>query len=207
MDTYRELNLGVPKEYEALRESAHRFAKEVMRPAAIELDRMSDPKDVIAPNSPLRQVLKKAYGLGYHVAGLPVAIGGLGLDSLASHILHEELAWGAVDLSIAIGVAGFPAMVAASSGNPELYGTFVKPYVEDREAAFIGCWAITEPNHGSDHIMVGTPEYHDPKVKAEVIARVDGDSYIINGQKSAWVSNGTIATHAALFLRIESASA
>ena len=206
MDTYRELCLGVPKEYESMRATAHRFAKEVMRPAAIELDRMADPEDVIAPDSPLRQVLKKAYGLGYHVGGIPVAMGGLGLDPLASHILHEELAWGSVDLSIAIGVAGFPAMVAARSGNPDLYETFVKPYIEDREAAFIGCWAITEPNHGSDHIMVGTPEYHDPKVKGEVVARADGDSYVINGQKSSWVSNGTIATHAALFLRIESES-
>ncbi len=207
MDTYRELNLGVPKDYESLREGAHRFAKEVMRPAATELDRLADPRDVIAPNSPLRRVLKQAYGLGYHVAGIPVAMGGLGLDPLASHILHEELAWGSVDLSLAIGCAGFPYFVAAMSGNPDLYETFVKPYVEDREAAYIGCWAITEPNHGSDHIMVGTPEYHDPKVKGEVVARVEGDSYVIKGQKSSWVSNGTIATHAALYLRIESKSA
>jgi alkylation response protein AidB-like acyl-CoA dehydrogenase len=206
MDTYRELCIEVPKEYELLRATAHRFAKEVMRPAAIELDRMADPKDVIAPDSPLRRVLKKAYGLGYHVAGIPVAMGGLGLDPLASHILHEELAWGSVDLSLSIGCAGFPAFVAASSGNPDLYETFVKPYIEDREAAFIGCWAITEPNHGSDHIMVGMPEYHDPKVKGDVVARADGDSYVIKGQKSAWVSNGTIATHAALYLRIESES-
>ena len=207
METYRELCLEVPKEYEALRDAAHRFAKEVMRPAAAELDRMADPNDTIAPNSPMRQVLKKAYGLGYHVAGIPTALGGLGLDPLGSHILHEELAWGSVDLSIAIGVAGFPAMLAAQSGNPDLYQSFVKPYVEDREARFIGCWAITEPNHGSDHVMVGTPEFHDPKVKGDVVARAEGDSYVINGQKSSWVSNGTIATHAALYLRVESARA
>ncbi len=206
MDTYRELCMGVPKEYESLRENAHRFAKEVMRPAAIELDRMADPRDVIAPDSPLRRVLKQAYGLGYHVAGIPVAMGGLGLDPLATHILHEELAWGSVDLALAIGCSGFPSFVAATSGNPDLYENFVKPYVEDREAAFIGCWAITEPNHGSDHIMVGTPEYHNPKVQGEVVARVEGDSYVIKGQKSSWVSNGTIATHAALYLRIESNS-
>jgi alkylation response protein AidB-like acyl-CoA dehydrogenase len=98
-------------------------------------------------------------------------------------------------------------MVAAQSGNPDLYKSFVKPYVEDREASFIGCWAITEPNHGSDHVMVGTPEFHNPKVKGDVVARADGDSYIINGQKSSWVSNGTIATHAALYLRIDSPGA
>jgi alkylation response protein AidB-like acyl-CoA dehydrogenase len=207
METYRELSLEVPAEYEALRVAAHRFAKEVMRPAAAELDRMADPNDVIAPNSPLRLVLKQAYRLGYHVAGIPVAMGGLGLDPLGTHILNEELAWGSVDLALSIGCAGFPAMVAAQSGNVHLYESFVKPYVEDREASFIGCWAITEPNHGSDHVMVGTPEFHNPKVKGDVVARTDGDSYVINGQKSSWVSNGTIATHTALYLRIDSPGA
>jgi alkylation response protein AidB-like acyl-CoA dehydrogenase len=205
METYRELHPDVPKEYEALRDSAHKFAKEVMRPASIALDRMADPADVIAPGSLLRQVLKKAYNLGYHVSGLPKEAGGLGLDPLGSHIFHEELAWGAVDLALSIGVAGFPAFTAAASGNPELLETFVKPYVEDREANFIGCWAITEPNHGSDHVMIGTPEYHNPKVTGEVVARADGDSWVISGQKSSWVSNGTIATHSALFLTIDSA--
>ena len=73
MDTYRELCLNAPQEYEPLRASAHRFAKEVMRPAAIALDRMADPEDTIAPGSPLRQVLKQAHQLGFHVAGIPVA--------------------------------------------------------------------------------------------------------------------------------------
>ncbi|HSR58781.1 MAG TPA: hypothetical protein VLL57_11350, partial [Candidatus Binataceae bacterium] len=68
METYRELCLGMPKVYDELRAAAHRFAKEVMRPAAIELDRMADPRDTIAPGSPLREVLKKAHQLGYHVA-------------------------------------------------------------------------------------------------------------------------------------------
>jgi alkylation response protein AidB-like acyl-CoA dehydrogenase len=203
MDTYQELSLDLPKEHQSMKEAAHRFAKEVMRPASIALDRMANPGDVIAPGSPLREVLKQAYKLGYHLAGLPSELGGLGLDALGAHVLHEELAWGAVDLALSIGCAGFPAFVAASAGNPELYETFVKPYIEDREAAFIGCWAVTEPNHGSDHVIVGTPEYHDPKVTGDVVARADGDSYLINGQKSAWVSNGTIATHTALFLSIE----
>jgi alkylation response protein AidB-like acyl-CoA dehydrogenase len=205
MESYRELYLDVPNEYATLRDSAHRFAKEVMRPASIALDRMADPNDVLAPNSPLRQVLRQAYELGYHVSGLPKELGGLGLDPLGSHIFHEELAWGAVDLSLSIGCAGFPASTAALGGNPELYETFVKPYVEDRQGKFIGCWAITEPNHGSDHVIIGTPEFHNPKVTGQVIARADGDSFLINGQKSSWVSNGTIATHAALYLTVESA--
>ena len=59
MHTYHELAQDVPKEYEALKESAHRFAKEVFRPASIELDRMADPRDVFALDSPAPPRLQK----------------------------------------------------------------------------------------------------------------------------------------------------
>ncbi|MCB1683458.1 MAG: acyl-CoA dehydrogenase, partial [Pseudomonadales bacterium] len=39
--------------------------------------------------------------------------------------------------------------------------------------------------------------------RANCIARRDGYDYVINGQKSSWVSNGPIATVAALFCTIE----
>jgi len=204
MDTYRELDLNFPKEFESVRESAHKFAKEVMRPASIAIDKIADPADAIAKGSLLRKVLKEAYKLGYHVSGIPVEMGGLGLTGLANHAFHEELAWGAVDIALALGCSTFPSLLAGLGNSPELYETFIKPFVEDKEADFIGCWAITEPNHGSDWVAVGTPGYRDPKVTAQVGAKRDGDSYVINGQKSSWVSNGTIATHAALYVSIES---
>jgi hypothetical protein len=59
--------------------------------------------------------------------------------------------------------------------------------------------------HGSDHVLVGTPEYQNPKVTGELVTRAEGDSFVIRGQKSAWVSNGTFATHAALYVSLESA--
>ena len=199
MRGYQELDLAVSKEFEALRTTAHRFAKEVLRPASIELDRMADPRDVIALGTPLRRVFKQAYELGFHVAGLPVELGGLGLRGLGMHILIEELSWGAVDLGLSILCASFPFSAAAATGNEELYREFVKPFIDNRDGSMIGCWAITEPHHGSDTLIVGTPEFHNSRVNGHVVARRDGDGYIINGQKAAWVSNGTIATHAALY--------
>jgi alkylation response protein AidB-like acyl-CoA dehydrogenase len=52
----------------AVRETVHRFAEEVMRPAGAELDAMADPQDVIAGDSILWEVFKKhrALGLGSH---------------------------------------------------------------------------------------------------------------------------------------------
>jgi alkylation response protein AidB-like acyl-CoA dehydrogenase len=203
MDIYRELNVEFPKDIESVKETVHRFAKDVIRPAAVVLDRMTDPRDVIALNSPLRSVFKQAYESGYHVAGLPAEIGGMGLHGLGMHVLIEEMSWGAVDLALSLLCASFPFSAAAVSGNPELYENFVKPYIADREGSLIGCWAITEPQHGSDELMPGMPQFHNPRVTGQVVARADGDSYVISGQKAAWVSNGTIATHAALYLTTE----
>jgi alkylation response protein AidB-like acyl-CoA dehydrogenase len=67
----------------------------------------------------------------------------------------------------------------------------------------VGCWAITEPDHGSDWILADTSIGRDPKLAANLKAKKEGDAYIVNGQKSAWVSNGTIATHALLHACID----
>src|ERR1039458_9717146 len=112
MEIYRELNVEFPKDLVPIKESVHRFAKEVLRPAAAALDRMTDPRDVIALDSPLRSVFKQAYQLGYHVAGLPTEVGGMGLRGLGMHVLIEELAWGGSDLAIGLLATGFPFSAA-----------------------------------------------------------------------------------------------
>jgi alkylation response protein AidB-like acyl-CoA dehydrogenase len=203
MHSYRELAQDVPNEYQALKESAHRFAAEVLRPVSIELDRLADPRDVIGLDSPLRRVFKKGYELGYHIASLPAELGGLGLSGLGTHILIEELSWGAVDLALSLLCASFPFSAAAASGNPQLFEEFVKPFINDRSGTMIGCWASTEPHYVSDTLIVGTSDFHNPRVKGQVIARREGDHYLITGQKAAWVSNGTLATHAALYCTTE----
>jgi alkylation response protein AidB-like acyl-CoA dehydrogenase len=200
---YRELNLQLTEEQHAFRDGVHRFAAEVLRPQAASLDRYADPADVIAPASPLWDVLRRAYRLGYHKAMLPAEVGGLGCGGLEQHLFLEELGWGSADFAIAIGVAGFPFATAARVAIPELVGDLVRPFSEDTEARYIGCWAITEPDHGSDTLVAGTPEFRDPRIRGNLGARQDGDVYVLRGQKSAWVSNGTIATHALTFLALD----
>jgi len=200
---YREFDLDLTAEQAALREAAHRFAAKVLRPTAVALDRLADPAEVIAERSPLWRALRDAYRLGYHRAMIPVELGGLGFGGLEQHILLEELGWGSADLAISIGVAGLPFVIVAGTGNPELIDSFVRPFVTDTEARHIGCWAITEPDHGSDTLMIGTPQFHDPRISGQVIARRDRDYFVLNGQKAAWVANGTIATHALTFLTLD----
>jgi alkylation response protein AidB-like acyl-CoA dehydrogenase len=199
MDAYMEIDRNLPADLRALRENVHRFAKEVLRPAATELDRLPDPQDVIAPGSALWTFMRQAYALGYHTASFPEAIGGLGLHGLGMQIFLEELGWGSADLAISLGVAGAPFGALAIAGNPELIDTFVKPFVADRDARFIGSWPVTEPNHGSDWAMFLASEGEANRAGRATIRR-EGDSYVVNGQKAAWVSNGTISTHGIVYL-------
>jgi alkylation response protein AidB-like acyl-CoA dehydrogenase len=71
------------------------------------------------------------------------------------------------------------------------------------DAPEIGCWAVTEPDHGSDSLGFSEPHWANADIRPNCIARRDGDEWVIKGSKSAWVSNGPIATVAALFCTID----
>ncbi len=184
-----------------LKNQAHRFAEEVMRPASMELDPLS-PEEVIAPDSRMWDVLKASYRAGYHLRGFPEQLGGSTLGPVEQSVMSEELGWGSAGLSIAMGVASFPFRFAAMVGNPDLMKEMVLPFVEDKDCKLVGCWCATEPQHGSDAILYNGPDAR-PDIHFECYAKQDGDSWVINGQKSAWVSNGTIATHTLAFLCVD----
>ena len=199
---YLDLDLDLTDEDIALRKSAHRFAKEVMRPIAKELDEMT-PEQVIAKDSPFWEFMRKGYELGYHTILIPEPYGGLDLTPKQQAIIYEELAWGSVGLAVAIGVASFPSFGASMVAEDDLIEKIIVPFCECKDASIVGCWGITEPDHGSDTIIPHYPSFSDPNIKAQCKAQLDGDEYVVNGQKSAWVSCGTVATHCALFCQID----
>jgi alkylation response protein AidB-like acyl-CoA dehydrogenase len=176
-------------------ETAHRFARDVMRPAGERLDKLS-AADVIARESILWDVFRKHrdLGLGIFDEGTQVSAAEQGRIRC---IVGEELGWGDAGLAISLGVSGFPTMMARMSGNPALIERFAP--------GTLGCWAITEPGHGSDLInfdgTLSHPGGHDERPNC--IARREGNQFVITGQKSAWVSNGTIAEAAALFCAVD----
>jgi len=197
-----ELNIDLTDEQKTIRNEARRFFMEVWRPAAIELDKLADPQDVIAEGSVLWDVLRKSYELGYHKLRFPKEFGGLEVDPLAGVLIAEEMGYASADLAISVGVCSFPFTFAMLSPDPEV-SNLTRQFCEDTEAKMIGCWAITEPEHGSDWLLSRGEHARDPKYAPQVTAVLDGDEYVVNGQKAAWVSNGTIATHAALFLSLD----
>jgi alkylation response protein AidB-like acyl-CoA dehydrogenase len=198
---YLDLNINLTEDDMDLRNGAHEFAERVMRPIAKELDEMS-PEAVVARESPLWDFMKQAFELGYHKILIPESYGGMDLTSLQQTILYEELSWGSFGLTVLLAVNAFPAFMACMAPNEDLINDIIVPYCECQDGSIRGCWAITEPDHGTDTLLPHHPSFHVP-MKAQCRARLDGDEWVISGQKSAWVSGGTIATHAALFCQID----
>jgi alkylation response protein AidB-like acyl-CoA dehydrogenase len=199
---YLELDLNLTEEDIALKRAAHKFAREVMRPIAKQLDEMT-PEQVIAKDSSLWDFMKKAYELGYHTVLIPESYGGMNLTSLQQMIIFEELCWGSAGLATLIAVAAFPAFVASMVPEDEIIEKIIAPFCECRDGSIIGCWAITEPDHGSDTLIPGYPSFSDPAIRANCRVTLDEDEWVINGQKSSWVSGGTIATHCALYAQVD----
>ncbi len=192
------------EEENLLRSEVHRFAEEVVRPASIELDRM-DPEERIRPESPHFRVIREMKKLGYHRIHLPEEMGGVALTSLQRFLIMEELGWASLGLATAIGVDAIPFTCAALFGPPELYDELVVEWLENPKIH--GCWGVTEPEHGSDYLIAlrEDEELVERFGKASVIAEKDGDEWIINGQKSAWVSSAPVATHCGLHAQLKDA--
>ena len=178
---------------QAVQDIAHRFAEDVLRPVGAQVDEMSADA-AIAPDSPLWNVLEQAGGLGLSVKAL------LELEPLERErillIAAEELAWGEGGLAGMVLVSQMPGLYSALAGNMEMVD-----YCDGK----LGCWGITEPDHGSDSldpdgsIAAEGGDYGRPNC----VARIEGDKIIVNGQKSAWVSGGTVAEVCALYCYLE----
>ena len=173
----------------AVQDNVHRYAVEVMRPLGPVLDRLP-AGDVPAKDSPLWGALAKAGDLGLSVLALMELPPVERVKLLA--IATEELAWGDGGIAGAILVNNFPVMYSLLAGNLDM-----ARYCDGK----LGCWGITEPDHGSDMLdatgVLAVPNgtYGRPNCTA----RIAGDKVIINGQKSAWVSGAITAQVCALF--------
>lgn len=201
MSNYQEIPMNgfeapLSETQAAIQEQCHKYAETVMRPVGTKLDKM-DAQAAIAEDSPLWDALGKAQELGLSVlalADLPPAEGAR-LLALAA----EELSWGDGGLAGVILTAQMPVMYSMIAGNMEM-----AKYCDGK----MGCWGITEPDHGSDmldatgSISVAGGNQGDYG-RPNCVARIEGDKVIINGQKSAWVSGAMTAEVCALYCHAE----
>ena len=195
----RDIDINVSKETKSMLKEVEKFSMEVMRPAGIELDRLSDPADVIKKESVLWDVFKGFREMDLHLLQIPNRLGGMAddLDPMAGILITEQLGYADAGLTISMGVSSLPFNAAAQFPMPEMQ-QLARDFCADKSGEMVGCWAITEPDHGTDWSLGG----NKPKCGPSVTAVLKGDEYIVNGEKSEWVSNGTIATHAVLHVSL-----
>ena len=96
------------------------------------------------------------------------------------------MGWGDGGLATSLAAAQFPLVLAASAGNQELV---------ELCTGKIGCWLITQPDRGSDVQVLYAEDWPTgvPGNKGNVTAKVTDGEIVLNGQCSAWVSNGAVA--------------
>jgi alkylation response protein AidB-like acyl-CoA dehydrogenase len=197
---YPDIDLNLTDAQKHLRDMVRKFGTEVMRPAGIKLDKLADPADVIAKGSVLWDVFKQYRELGLHTTSFSKAYGGMAedMDPVSGILMLEEMGYADAGLAISLGVAGMPFAYCQAFPVPELQD-LARRYVQDKDCELIGCWGITEPDHGGDWSLGNNKPECGPSLRGVL----KGDEYIINGQKAAWVSNGTIATHSLLHVGLD----
>jgi acyl-CoA dehydrogenase len=169
---------------------AHRFARACMRPVGTALDKLS-AEQAVAPGSAYWEFVDTAAKSGI---SFDVDAGDLSPRDLArlQGIVMEELGWGDAGLTISLLAASFPHLAAKRSGSQELI---------ELTQGKLGAWVASQPDRGSDGTMLYPGERH-PRAKhgnkGNLTARVSGGDFVIDGQSSAWVSNGPVAQVAVL---------
>jgi len=155
-------------EQKNLREMAHDFAENEIRPVAWEYDKEGTwPEDV----------LRKAHSLGLMNNHAPEEYGGPGLGYLDGCLIEEELAWGCSGIQTSLGANGLASAPIELGGSDEVKKEFFEEVTADFKLA---SFCLTEPDAGSDVSGMRTR------------AVKQGDRYVLNGSK-CFITNGGYA--------------
>jgi acyl-CoA dehydrogenase len=164
------VDFALNEEQREFQERCHRFAAEVIRPAAPKHD---------AEESVPWEVIKEARRWGLH--GLDhIQRMGTDPDGQLSAIYAEELHWGCAGIALAISASSLAAAGLAASGTPEQIAQWVPQCFGTDDEIKLGAYAVTEPQAGSDVKSLRTT------------AKLDGGEWVLNGVKT-FISNGGIA--------------
>ncbi|CAH1667601.1 Acyl-CoA dehydrogenase [Hyphomicrobiales bacterium] len=153
--------------YGQIRDTARRFAEDVVRPVAGDLDR-----DETFPAEIYRQMGE----LGLFGITVPEEHGGAGLDSFAYAIVMEELSRGYASVADQCGLVELIGTLLTRYGTPEQLKRL--PDILSGKTRVAYC--LTEAEAGSDLSNVRTT------------ARETGDGYVIDGGK-LWIHNAPVA--------------
>jgi butyryl-CoA dehydrogenase len=165
-----------------IRDSVRKFAAEQILPHSRQWE-----KEHAFP----RELLHRMGRLGYLGVPIPEEYGGAGLDYIAEAIVFEEVGYADSSVRTTLSVQmSLVELTILKWGTEEQKQTYLPKLCN---GDWIGCFALTEPNAGSDAGNVQTT------------AKAEGDEWVLNGQK-VWISNGTWADVAIVFAQTQPGS-
>ncbi len=175
------MHLELNEEQKLLQKSVREFAESEVKPLARELDETG--------RFP-RETFRKAAELGLTGVAFPESEGGAGFDHIAYTIVIEEISRCCASTGVIL--SGHNSLYCDPIhrfGTGEQKKKLLVPFTRGEK---IGCFALTEPQAGSNAAALQTR------------AERKGDKYIVNGTKS-WITNGGAADAAIMYVNTEPA--
>jgi butyryl-CoA dehydrogenase len=176
------MRLELSEEQTMIQQLARGFAEKEVRPIAEAIDRESRfPRETVA----------RMGELGLLGITVPEAFGGSGGNTVAYVLALEEVARACASHAVIMSVNNsLYCEPVLKYGSPEQKARFLAPFASGRK---IGCFALTEPEAGSDASNQRT------------VARRDGESYLLDGRK-VFVTNGRESAAALVFAQTDRAA-
>jgi butyryl-CoA dehydrogenase len=173
------VNLELNEEQLLLQKSVRDFAESEVEPRARELDESGHfPRDLFA----------KAAELGLTGVALPDNEGGAGFDHISYTIVIEEISRCCASTGVVLSVQNsLYCDPIHRYGTDEQKKKFLLPFARGEK---IGCYALTEPQAGSNAAALQTKAVRH------------GDKYVVNGTK-AWITNGGAADAAIVYVNTD----
>ena len=159
---------ALTEEHEAVREAVRDIAERGIAPYAAEVDAES--------RFPV-EAQKALTAAGFHATHIPEAYGGEGADAIATCIVIEEVARVDASASLIPAVNKLGSMPVILSASEDLKQRVLRPIAAGDAMISYG---LSEREAGSDAAAMRTR------------ARLDGDSWVLNGTK-AWITNSGIS--------------
>jgi glutaryl-CoA dehydrogenase len=176
---YFQLDELLTDEQKLVRESVRSYVKKEISPII---------EDYAQKAEFPQQIVKQLGELGCFGPTVPVEYGGGGLDYISYGLMMQELERGDSGVRSTASVQGSLVMFPIYAfGNEEQRKKYL-PKLASGE--WLGCFGLTEPNHGSD------PSGMLTTIKAE------GNNVILNGAKM-WISNAPFAQVAVVWAKDE----
>jgi butyryl-CoA dehydrogenase len=173
------MNLELTEEQKLLQKTVREFAESEVKPLAKELDETG--------HFP-RETFKKAAEIGLTGVALPEAEGGAGFDHIAYSIVIEEVSRCCASTGVILSVQNsLYCDPIHRFGTEEQRKKFLLPFARGEK---IGCYALTEPQAGSNAAALQTKAVRN------------GEKYVVNGTK-AWITNGGAADAAIIYVNTD----